>query len=790
MAKITKRNPTKTKSRKTVKAHSKARPPESKKFPAKPKAQPNRIIQLLKRLVVFSIITLLLFTAAIYWFILKDLPSPEGLTTRNYPLSTLIYDRNDQLLYEIFAEYNRIPIKLEALPDHVKQATIAIEDKNFYTHHGISYTGISRAFLKNTKYLYCSMFHDSCSMNFQGGSTITQQLVKNTLLTPERTVQRKLKELILTVAVEIIYSKDQILEMYLNQIPYGGTAYGIEAAAKTYFNKSATDLTPAESTILTGLPVSPTRLSPFGANPELYKDRQQTVLRRMVEDEYISQSQSEEIVQQQVTFNRPKNLEKAPHFVLWVKELLVQKYGQQLVEQGGLRVTTSLNLDLQTAAQATVSAEIANLDRYQVSNGAALITNPGTGEVLAMVGSADYFNADIDGNVNLPLRYRQPGSSIKPLNYNLAFHLQNLAPAAIIGDLPTCFRQLSLPDYCPKNYDGSFHGAVSARAALANSYNIPAVKTLAKNNLRSFIATASAMGITGWDNPDNYGLSLTLGGGEVRMIDMAVAYSSLANLGVKVPLHPILKVIDHTGQILEEFTCQPTDPETLTDPDYELDLHPSCQAERLFEPGAPYLTTHILSDANARAPTFGSSLNIRNHPDVAVKTGTTNDLRDNWTIGYTHNRLITVWVGNNDNTPMSRIASGLTGASPIWHDLMTQALTDQEPLELAPPEGIYGTQICGQSGLLPPPEGCPSLTFDLFQADLRPTTTEALRRPWPIDVTTNAPALPDTPPEQVEMRDQAIVFDALGLPICLDCAIPSSPTRVTYPLPDQVQEPM
>lgn len=749
----------------------------------------------LSGLMVIVILLIIASLATLYFLIFKDLPSPSKLNTRNFPASTLIYDRNQTLLYEIYADQNRIPVELNQIPDYVKQATIAIEDKDFYTHQGVAVMGILRAVFRNGNYIACQIpvinwLTDKtlgCNVLFQGASTITQQLVKNALLTPDRTLQRKAKELILTFAVEVLYTKDQILEMYLNQIPYGGTAYGLEAASQTYFNKHASELTLAEATILAGLPQAPSRYSPFSSNPERYKDRQQAVTRRMLEDGYINQQQAEEIAQTKVTFAEPTQNIQAPHFVLWVKELLAEKYGTQVVETGGLRVVTSLDINLQRTAEATVSAEMAKLVDYKASNGAAMITNPGTGEVLAMVGSANYYNDEIDGKVNIALRYRQPGSSIKPLNYNFGFAQNLFAPGSIVADLPTCFTSTGSPPYCPQNYDGSFHNATTIRAALANSYNIPAVKVLALNDLRSFISQATAMGITGWDDPSRFGLSLTLGGGEVRMVDMAVAYSNLANLGVKVPLHPILKVTDATGRTIEEFKCQTGNLEELTKIDYQLQLSPDCQAERIFDPGAPYLTTHILSDRNARAGTFGSNLNIADREDVAVKTGTTNDLRDNWTVGYTPTRLTIVWVGNNDNTPMSRIASGITGAAPIWRMLMTQALQGEPKLKLAPPEGIIGVQICALTGMLPT-EGCPT-TFDLFPESLVPQSAATLNRQWPMDKTTGEPAKPDTPPENWEMQDKQIVFDILGDPICLNCAGNQS-TNLKYPLsPREPQAP-
>ena len=454
----------------------------------------------------------ILFLILFFW-IFKDLPSPTRLGSPNMPASTLIYDRHGEILYEIYAEKNRVPVKLEELPEYIKWATVASEDRNFYRHHGFDLSGILRA-----------TFNTIFRRSLQGGSTLTQQLVKNALLEdPSRTLRRKIREAILTWGTEVIYSKNEILEMYLNQAPFGGTAWGIESAAQTYFNKKAKDLTLAEATLLIGLPASPTRFSPFGAHPELAKERQKRVLQRMVEDNYLTKEESEQAEKQELNYASPTVGIKAPHFVLYVKELLVDEYGEKVVEQGGLKVQTTLDLDLQEFTQQTVASEVAKLKNLKISNGAALITNPETGEILTMVGSKNYFDKEIDGNVNVTLRPRQPGSSIKPLNYGLALEKKIITPATVINDMPTCFAVTGQRLYCPVNYDGTFHGPTQVRFTLGNSYNIPAVKVLALNGLEDFVAKAKEMGISTFTEPKNYGLSITLGGGEVKMIDMATA---------------------------------------------------------------------------------------------------------------------------------------------------------------------------------------------------------------------------------------------------------------------------
>lgn len=702
-----------------------------------------------------------------YLTIFKDLPSPGRLSQPDiFAASTRIYDRNGVLLYEIYADRNRVPVSLAELPDYVSRAHIAIEDKNFYKHHGFASEGLLRATL-NTLF----------RRKLQGGSTITQQLVKTALLTPERTIQRKLREAILALLTEFIYTKDEILEMYLNHIPYGGTAWGIEAASQTYFGKNARDLSLAEAAMLAGLPAAPTRYSPFGANPELSLDRQQLVLTRMVEDGYISEGQADEAGKAKLHLTTPTVDIKAPHFVLWVKELLVEKYGELLVERKGLKVTTSLDYALQEYAQASVSAELDDLEAFDVGNGAALITRPQTGEILAMVGSRDYFDAEHDGNVNVVIRYRQPGSSIKPINYATAFETGRLSPASVLLDIPSCFNVVGQPSYCPRNYDNAFHGPVQARFALGNSYNIPAVKVLAVNSIESMIATASAMGITGWEDPSKYGLSLTLGGGEVRMVDMAVAFGVFANQGVKVPLHPILRVEDQNGNLLEEYLPEDlqakveeihdqggpsaTDPENQEDP------------TRVLTKETAYLVSHILLDNNARSGAFGpASELVIPQQVVSVKTGTTNDLRDNWTIGYTPSFLVAVWVGNNDNSPMHPyLVSGVTGAAPIWHEIMERVLQDHESEWPQRPEGIIGLDVCSLSGGIPNPENPCATRHEFFTKGFEPPNIDQSRKGIWIKKATGLPP-EEGDFEDIELQEHLVISDPLTKDFCLDCPWP------------------
>ncbi|MBU0572766.1 penicillin-binding protein [Patescibacteria group bacterium] len=713
-----------------------------------------------KFLFVFVVGTVLLW---LFW----GIPLPTNLSSEQYPVSTKLFDRNGKLIYEIYTEKRRTPIDLEDIPEHVKLATISIEDKDFYKHYGFSPIGITRAAVNIV-----------FKRKLQGGSTLTQQLVKNALLTPHRTIRRKIREFVLSMIVEAIYSKDQILEMYFNQIPYGSTAYGIEAATELYFDKTVKDLSLAEGALLAGITQAPTRYSPFGAHPELAKGRQETVLRRMVEDGHITSEEADEAMKEEIIYAEPEK-QQATHFALWVKEQLAEKYGDAVVEQGGLRVTTTLDLELQEFAETTVATEVAKLERYDVGNGASLVTRPKSGEILAMVGSKDYFAEDEDGKVNIIFANRQPGSSIKPLNYALAFRDERITPSTVLADVPTCFTVAGQPLYCPRNYDGEFHGAVQARFALGSSFNLPAVKVLALNGLDNFVEFATNMGITTFTDPSNYGLSLTLGGGEVKPYDMAVAFGVFANQGIKQPLISILKVEDWRGKVLEETNID------------------EIEGDRVLDPDVSFLISHILHDNNARTPAFGESsyLNVGGHPEVSVKTGTTNDRRDNWTIGYTSHILVVTWVGNNDNSPMSGAVSGVSGASPIWNKIIREALSKAEdgfyneeeqshawPLQ---PSGVVGATVCSTTGVLPSgPEGdlgCPP-RFEYFLSGNIPEAIEGGNQDIQIDKTTGALANPDTPPENIETQNHPVIYDPLGTLMCLDCIIPEKAVTVRYPL--------
>ncbi|PIT89017.1 MAG: penicillin-binding protein [Candidatus Levybacteria bacterium CG10_big_fil_rev_8_21_14_0_10_36_7] len=680
----------------------------------------------------------------LYFFILKDIPSTTSIGSANYPQSTQIYDRNGKLLYTVFTSKNQTFASFEKMPKNLKNATIATEDKDFYKHGAIDIRGITRAF-------YSTVF----KQQVQGGSTITQQLVKNSLLTPEQTITRKVKEVILSFVVEAIYNKNKILEMYLNQVSYGGTAWGVQAASNLYFNKPVSKLSLAESAFLAGLPEAPSVYSPFGSRPELGKKRQIEVLRKMREQGYITAQEEEKAVKESLSFSNVPNKILAPHFVFYIKELLAQKYGQKVVEQGGLQVTTSLDLDIQNFAQETVASEVAKLKNYKADNGAAIVTNPKTGEILAMVGSKDYFDQNSDGNVNITTAKRQPGSSIKPINYAVGL-INGYSAATVFVDKKICFPNPGQKAYCPVNYDGKFHGAVQMRYALANSFNIPAVKMLKLNTVQDMIATASAMGITTFSDPQRYGLSLTLGGGEVMMTEITEAFGVFSSGGYKLGIHPILKVTDSKGKILEEYT-PPKSP---------------IFGKRVLPEGVAFIISDILSDNNARSQAFGtnSPLRIGNFP-VAVKTGTTNDLRDNWTIGYTPSYVVTTWVGNNDNTPMSGITSGITGAAPIWNKIMRFLIENKPQEPFQKPDNVIGRTVCSTSGLLPPSDGSCPTRFEYFIKGAEPKKSDDSNQQAYVYKDTNV-LYESGPTDNIELKDMIIVKDPLGDIYCFTCAHP------------------
>ncbi len=706
--------------------------------------------------IIFIAFILLGFVA--FGIFATTLPSPDKLTNRSVDQSTKIYDRNGELLYDIYGNENRTLVQLEDVPDTMKKATIAIEDKNFYKHRGFDPIGILR-----------SIPDIIFQRKLVSGSTLTQQLVKNALLSNEQTITRKVKEFILSIEIENKYSKDEILQIYLNEIPYGGTAWGVEAAANLYFNKHAKDLNLAESAILSGLPQSPSRYSPFGANPKSYIDRTNDVLRRMREEGFINSEEEKKTKEEvaNIKFAEQGQGIKAPHFSLYVKSLLEEKFGEQKVLTGGLRVTTSLDLKMQEAAQKIVTDQVDKAKNLKVGNGAAVAQDPKTGEILVMVGSKDYFAKDYDGNVNVTTRERQPGSSIKPINYVTGFK-NGYTPATMFLDVKTTFPGGGGPDYTPLNYDLREHGPQQIRYALGNSYNIPAVKMLSLNGVDKMISTAKDMGITTFDEPERYGLSLTLGGGEVKLIELTNAYSVFANGGRRVDPVVILKITDSKGKVIDEFKPN--------------------EGRQVLSPEHAFLISDILSDKNAKLAAFGSFavenvVHVRGKT-VANKTGTTDDKKDNWTMGYTPSITVGVWVGNNDGSPMDpRLSSGLTGAAPIWHALMVEFLKDKKDEPFKKPDGIVQMAVDKVSGLLPGPFTGTETRLEYFAKNQVPTKQDDMRKTVRICKLNGQPADPGCESTgQVEDRTALVLYDPFVKQQCSgDCASILGPGGVGAP---------
>ncbi|QQS15343.1 MAG: PBP1A family penicillin-binding protein [Candidatus Moraniibacteriota bacterium] len=583
----------------------------------------------------------------VFAYFAKDLPSPGKVNARFIAESTKILDRTgEHLLYEVHGEEKRTIIPFSEMPETVRAATITLEDQDFYSHHGIKFSSIMRAVFKD--------FVGGGAQ--QGGSTITQQFVKNSLLTPEKTFTRKIKEAILSVEMEQKFSKDEILAMYLNEIPYGSNAYGLEAAAQTFFGKNAKDLTLDESALLASLPNAPTYYSPYGSHLEELKARQAKALTAMASLGYITADQADEAKAIDTLEKLTPQHEQisAPHFVMYVKEYLAKHYGDDQIEQGGLKVITTLDWDKQQAAEQAVSEGAEKNLRYNAENASLVAIDPKTGQILAMVGSKNYFDTKIDGQVNVAIRDRQPGSSFKPYVYLDAF-TKGYVPETVLYDVPTNFSTDDGKSYEPQNYDGTFHGPIALMKALGGSLNIPAVKVLYLVGVKDAITLAKNLGITTLNQPDRYGLSLVLGGGEVKLLDHVNAYATLATGGIKHEKTAILRIENSKGEVQEEYQDSP--------------------GERIVAEKFVAMLDSVLSNNDNRAWVFGANSPLRfdNRPVVA-KTGTTNEWRDAWTIGYTPSLAVGVWAGNNDNTPMKPGSDGSYVAAPIWRAFLDKAL--------------------------------------------------------------------------------------------------------------------
>lgn len=625
--------------------------------------------------IFFGLVSATVLVAVVFTLFSIGLPDP-GKVKRDTGFSTVIADRTgNNVLYDLYTDQDRKYVDFTSLPEYLKQATIAVEDKDFYKHQGFDPLAIPRI-IKNV----------IVNRRLIGGSTLTQQLVKQVLLTNDRNVVRKIKEFILATKIEKQYSKDEILRMYLNESPYGGAAIGVAAAAQQYFGKEVKDLTLTESVIIAGLPQAPSRYSPYGSNTKAFIPRATEVARRMREDGYITKDQEQKVVAEfnEIKFKGMSSKINAPHFVMYVKQLLEEMYGSNVLESGGYKVVTSLDWGLQQKAEMIVKEEVDKVSRsLNISNGSSVILDTNTGEILSMVGSINYFDASIDGQVNVATRLRQPGSSIKPLVYATAF-LKGYSPSSVIADVETEFpgKDDKTP-YTPKNYDGKEHGLMHLREALGSSINIPAVKLLALVGVPEVLGQGYKMGLTSLEptreTQQRVGLSMALGGAEVKLLELASAYSAFANSGTKVTPIAILKIMDRQGKTIYE--------------------NKPVGSVKVLDEKVAFLVNSVLSDNNARLLTFSANsyLNLGSRA-VAVKTGTTNDLRDNWTIGWTKDTIVGVWVGNNDNEKMKNVASGVSGAAPIWRRQMLEVLSVRPDKPFTPPAGVSQVEIDKISG--------------------------------------------------------------------------------------------
>ena len=684
-----------------------------------------------------SLVSIVIVGLGVAYWLLADLPSLENLQGYSAAPSSKIYDRNGRLLFEMPPPHTgrHSPIPLSEIPDALQQAIIATEDASFYSNPGVDGWAILRAVWINLR----------GGEVLSGASTITQQLARNLLMDPqeryERTLARKLREAVLAWRIARRYTKDQILELYLNEIYFGNMAYGVEAAAQAYFGKHARDLDLAECGMLAGLPQAPEYYNPL-ENLKEAKARQEVVLGLMVKHGDLSEEAARQALAEKLYFASAPFDIRAPHFVMYVRGLLEQELGLERLEQGGLSIYTTLDLDLQETARDIVRYRLARLAEcngnpdncppggHNVRNAALVALDPHTGDILALLGSPDYFSARIDGAVNGTTALRQPGSSIKPITYAAAFQQGTLTPATMMLDVRSSFVTKEGASYVPLNYDLQFRGPVRLREALASSYNVIAVKVLDTIGIESMTSLARRLGIHTLDDPDRLGLAVTLGGGEVRLLELATAYAAFANGGHALQPVAVRRVEDARGQVL--WSQGPGEGQATLD-------------ERVA-----YLITDILSDGAARLPSFGEGSALELGRPAAVKTGTTTDFRDNWTLGYTPELVVGVWAGNADNEPMHEI-SGISGAAPIWHDFMEAALNGQPVAQFERPEGLVEVEVCALSGLLPGP-ACPHRVTELFLEGTEPVETCTLHQRVAIDRATGLRATAGTPPDRVVER--------------------------------------
>ncbi len=709
-------------------------------------------------------------SAALYGWLFADLPSLDAIEQGMALPSTRIYDRHGRLLYEMLAAdatggLHRV-VPLEQMPQHLRDATIATEDANFYNNPGVDPTGILRALLINLQ----------GGEVVSGGSTITQQVARNLLMDPEaraeRTLRRKLREVILAVRLSQTRTKDEILALYLNQSYYGNLAYGVEAAARAYFGRGVEELDLAQAALLAGLPQAPAIYDPL-TNPEKAKARQRVVLGLMVKHGYIAQAKADQAAAEPLQFAATPFPIEAPHFVAAVWEQLQRGYPEPLYA-GGLDVITTLDLDWQHAARRIARYHLGELNTptrtepaHNAHNAALVAMDPHTGQVLAMLGSPDYFDPRISGAVNLAVAPRQPGSALKPFTYAAAFDPERpdpWAPATVIFDVRTAFVTKKLESFVPANFSLSEHGPVRVRTALASSFNIPAVITLDHIGLKTFSKLLSTVGISTLTNPDRFDLAVTLGGGEVRLLELTAAYSALANGGHRTHPQMLLEVRDHQSDAVL-YSWEPHD-------------EPGAQ---VIDSRVAWLITDILSDNHARIPSFGEHSILNLSRPAAAKTGTTTDFRDNWTMGYTPNLAVGVWVGNASNAPMVKV-TGISGAGPIWHDFMETVLRGKPALSFERPEGLVRAEVCALSGLLPT-EDCERRVVDWFIKGTVPTEYDTWHQRFTIDAQTGLLADDSTPPARRVERVYLVLPPELR-PWAYDEGIPEPPSAAAIEAAD------
>lgn len=731
----------------------------------------------MRRRLILSLLCLLLLGAVfVAHTLFVDLPSLDRLTENLTVPSTKILARDGRLIYEIVdpAGQHHTTLPLAEIPQACQQATVAVEDASFYTNPGVDVIGITRSLWINL----------TGGEVIAGGSTITQQVARNMLLDPderaERTLTRKLREAILAWRMSQAYSKDQILELYLNQTYYGHLAYGIESAARTYFGKSAKDLDLAQCALLAGLPQAPALFDPL-TDPGAAHDKQGIVLDLMVKTKIITEADAQLAKDETLQYAATAFPINAPHFVFYVWSLLEAQYASQPeVLYSGLTITTTVDLDLTHTAEDIINRRLTKLADdsrsvpHNATDAALVAIDPHTGQILAMVGSPNYFNSEISGAVNMAVSPRQPGSAIKPITYSVAFDPTLCAsrapvsadalpenqcpwtPATMILDVRTSFVTKDGFSYVPQNYDRAYHGPVLARDALGGSLNVPAVKALDHVGIKNMLSLAGRMGLTTLSDADRYGLALTLGGGEVRLVDLTSAFGVFANQGVRAAPVAILKVEDAQGNVLQEWKPH--------------------AGEQVLDPKIAYLITNILSDNSARLATFGPNSVLQIGRPAAVKTGTTTDYRDNWTVGYTPDLVVGAWVGNADNTPMVNI-SGVEGAGPIWHDFIRAALTGKPPANFVQPPGLVRAEVCAMSGLLPTPY-CPLNRSELFIDGTQPTQPDTFYQQFKIDTATGALADEATPLNRI-MTQIFLVLPPQAQEWARSRGLPQPPTGAT-----------